>query len=174
MRRPRLLASDHDPEVRRHLPLLIGGRFSSNLLLRFPAPFLGVIAAGLGTSVGVMGVALSAGEFAGLAAPAVGRAADRRGARTAMGVGLSLVTTGALLAAGAPGVVVFALAMVVVQLSKPASTRRPPRGSPTGCRSAGGRRSPGWSRPPGRWPCSSASPCSAWSSTGSGGGGATW
>ena len=118
MRRPRLLAADHDPEVRRHLPLLIGGRFSSNLLLRYPAPFLGVIAGGLGTSVGVMGVALSAGEFAGLAAPAVGRAADRKGARTAMGVGLSLVTTGALLAAGAPGVVVFAVAMVVVQLSK--------------------------------------------------------
>jgi MFS transporter, DHA1 family, inner membrane transport protein len=117
-RRPRLLAADHDPEVRRHLPLLIGGRFSSNLLLRFPAPFLGVIAAGLGTSVGVMGVALSAGEFAGLAAPAVGRAADRRGARTAMSVGLALVTGGALLAAGAPGVVVFAVAMVVVQLSK--------------------------------------------------------
>ena len=117
-RRPRLLAADHDPEVRRHLPLLIGGRFSSNLLLRFPAPFLGVIAAGLGTSVGVMGVALSAGEFAGLAAPAVGRAADRRGARAAMSVGLGLVTAGALLAAGAPGVVVFALAMVVVQLSK--------------------------------------------------------
>jgi MFS transporter, DHA1 family, inner membrane transport protein len=116
--RPRLLAADHDPEVRRHLPLLIGGRFSSNLLLRYPAPFLGVIAGGLGTSVGVMGVALSAGEFAGLAAPAVGRAADRKGARTAMGVGLSLVTTGALLAAGAPGVVVFAVAMVVVQLSK--------------------------------------------------------
>lgn len=118
MRRPRILADDHDPEVRRHLPLLIGGRFSSNLLLRFPAPFLGVIAAGLGTSVGVMGLALSAGEFAGLAAPAVGRAADRRGARTAMSVGLSLVTVGALLAAAAPVVVVFALAMVVVQLSK--------------------------------------------------------
>ena len=115
---PRILAADHDPEVRRHLPLLIGGRFSSNLLLRFPAPFLGVIAAGLGTSVGVMGVALSVGEFAGLAAPAVGRAADRRGARTAMSVGLALVTAGALLAAGAPGVVVFALALVVVQLSK--------------------------------------------------------
>jgi DHA1 family inner membrane transport protein len=63
-------------------------------------------------------VALSAGEFAGLAAPAVGRAADRRGARTAMSVGLALVTVGALLAAAAPVVVVFAMAMVVVQLSK--------------------------------------------------------
>ncbi len=118
MARPRILAADHDPEVRRHLPLLIGGRFSSNLLLRYPAPFLGVIATGLGTSVGVMGLALSAGEFAGLAAPAVGRAADRRGARTAMSVGLSLVTVGALMAAAAPVVVVFAVAMVVVQLSK--------------------------------------------------------
>lgn len=117
-RRPHLLAPDHDPEVRRHLPLLIGGRFSSNLLLRFPAPFLGVIAAGLGTSVGAMGIALSAGEFAGLAAPAVGRAADRKGARTAMALGLALVTGGALLAAGAPGVVVFAVAMAVIQLSK--------------------------------------------------------
>jgi len=39
--RPRLLAADHDPEVRRHLPLLIGGRFSSNLLLRYPAPSSG-------------------------------------------------------------------------------------------------------------------------------------
>jgi DHA1 family inner membrane transport protein len=117
-RRVRILAADHDPEVRRHLPLLIGGRFASNLLLRYPAPFLGVIAAGFGTSVGTMGVALSAGEFAGLAAPAVGRAADRRGARTAMSVGLALVTVGALLAAAAPVVVVFAMAMVVVQLSK--------------------------------------------------------
>jgi predicted MFS family arabinose efflux permease len=116
--RPRLLSSDHDPEVRRHLPLLIGGRFSSNLLVRFPAPFLGAIAGGLGTSVGVMGVALSAGEFAGLAAPAVGRVADRKGARAAMSVGLALISAGALLAAGAPGVVVFAVAMVVVQLSK--------------------------------------------------------
>ena len=115
---PRILAADHDPEVRRHLPLLIGGRFSSNLLLRFTAPFLGVIAAGLGTSVGVMGVAMSAGEFAGLGAPAVGRAADRRGARTAMSVGLALVTVGGLLAAAAPVVVVFTVAMVVIQLSK--------------------------------------------------------
>ena len=64
-RRIRILAADHDPEVRRHLPLLVGGRFASNLLLRFPAPFLGVIAAGFGTSVGTMGLALSAGEFAG-------------------------------------------------------------------------------------------------------------
>jgi predicted MFS family arabinose efflux permease len=113
-----LLATDHHPEVRRHLPLLIAGRFSSNLLLRFPAPFLGVIAAGLDSSVAAMGLALGAGELAGLAAPAVGRAADRRGARTAMSVGLALVAAGALLAGAAPVVVVFAAAMVVVQLSK--------------------------------------------------------
>ncbi len=115
---PRLIARDHHPEVQEHLPLLLGGRFSSNLLLRYPAPFLGVIASGLGTTVGVMGLALSAGEFAGLGAPAVGRAADRRGPRLAMGVGLGLCTVGALGAAAAPVVIVFALAMVVIQLSK--------------------------------------------------------
>ncbi len=109
---------DHDPEVRRHLPLLIGGRFSSNLLLRFPAPFLGVIAGGLGTSVGVMGLALSAGEFAGLGAPAVGRAADRRGPRLAMGVGLGLVHGRCAARRRRARGVVFAVAMVVVQLSK--------------------------------------------------------
>jgi len=118
VRRPHLLAPDHHPEVRRHLPLLVGGRFASNLALRFPAPFLGVIAAGLGTSVGAMGLALSVGEFAGLAAPAVGRAADRRGARTAMSVGLGLLAVALLTAAVAPAVAVFAGAMVVVQLAK--------------------------------------------------------
>lgn len=117
---PRLVAEDHDPEVRQHLPLLMGGRFSSNLLLRFPAPFLAVIGNGLGVSLGVMGVALSVGEFAGLLSPLAGRAADRHGARAAMVAGLGLLALAGLLAAGAPVVAWFAGALVLVTLAKTA------------------------------------------------------
>ena len=115
---PRLL-DDATPEVRRAVPLLTAVRLSANTLYRFTPPFLTTIARGLGVSLDQMGVALSVSELAGLGTPVAGRAIDRSSRRVAMVMGLTLMGGAATLAALAPNVVVFAIALSAIALGKP-------------------------------------------------------
>jgi predicted MFS family arabinose efflux permease len=72
-------------------------RFVSNVAYRFAAPFLAIIATGLGVSMGQIGVAIAASELVALSAPVIGRVVDGVARRTAMLVGLAVVALGALL-----------------------------------------------------------------------------
>ncbi|MDY7103914.1 MAG: MFS transporter [Actinomycetota bacterium] len=53
------------------------GRFVTNIAIRFVYSFLPVLARGLGTSVGTLGIVLSARDLTGLTSPLVGRHVDR-------------------------------------------------------------------------------------------------
>ncbi len=109
---------DQPAEVRRTVPVLIGARLAGNATYRYTAPFLAVIGTGLGVSLATMGLAVSVGELAGIGAPALGRAIDRSDRRMAMVLGLVGVAGAAILAAVSPSVWVFALALVMLTLSK--------------------------------------------------------
>lgn len=106
------------PEARRALPLLILGRFASNVGVRFPFSFIAPLARGLGVSVDTMGLVLGLRELTGLAAPALGRRSDA-GARHRM-LAAGLAGCGAAMALGAlsPGLVAMAVAMVAFGLGK--------------------------------------------------------
>ena len=56
-----LLDDSYAPEVRANVGLLAFARFAGNTVYRFAAPFLATIAAGLGVSLGRIGVALAIG-----------------------------------------------------------------------------------------------------------------
>jgi len=107
-------------EVRRGLPILIAGRFGSNVAFRFVYPFLPAIARGLGVSLEAAGAALSIRELSGLTAPAVGRLIDRGRRRAAMVVGLAAAGASLLVTAASPGIVAFAVGMVAFGVAKTA------------------------------------------------------
>lgn len=106
------------PEVRRGLPLLVGGRFASNIGYRFVYPFLPAIARGLGVSIETVGVALSVRELSGLAAPAVGRFIDAGRRRAGMVLGLLAAGISLTLTAASPGVVAFAVGIAAFSVAK--------------------------------------------------------
>lgn len=93
-------------------------KFLTNVSFRMVFPFLPRIAEGLGVSLTALGTALAIRELIGLANPALGRSADRRGHRPAMvvamlGLGLALVLQGV-----SGGLVLFTIALVGVSLTK--------------------------------------------------------
>ena len=106
-----LLDHDEDPEVRRALGLLTVGRLTSNSGYRFAPPFLAVIAGDLDVSLATLGAVVAVSELAGLAAPAIGRLADRLDRRHALIGGLLGVAAGSALAGAAPHPVVLAVAL---------------------------------------------------------------
>lgn len=114
----RALPADAGVAVREHIVLLTTARLLLNSVYRFGPPFLATIAAGLGVSLARAGVALSVAELLGLASPAVGRAVDRMPRRTSMSLGLLGVAGGAVVAATAPALPVFALGVAVLSVSK--------------------------------------------------------
>lgn len=114
----RALPADAGVAVREHIVLLTAARLLLNSVYRFGPPFLATIAAGLGVSLARAGVALSVAELLGLASPAVGRAVDRMPRRTSMSLGLLGVAGGAVVAATAPALPVFALGVAVLSVSK--------------------------------------------------------
>lgn len=99
------------PEVRRGLPVLVGGRFAGNVGIRFAYPFLPAIARGLGISADTAGLALTIRELSGLAAPAAGRAIDRGRRRAGLLVGLVGCAAGLALAGAASGFFWFTVAV---------------------------------------------------------------
>lgn len=112
------LDGDLPDEVRTRVPVLMLARLVGNAAFRFPVPFLGVIARGLGVPLTTMGAAASAGEFTGLLAPWFGRRVDRSRRVTAMTVGMAIVVTGAVLASASPGPAMLAVAFVLISLGK--------------------------------------------------------
>ena len=113
-----LLAGEEAPEVRRNVGLLTTARLFANTCYRFAPPFLATIARGLDVSLDDVGVALAVAELAGLSAPVSARFVDRVSRRTSMWAGLVGVAAGTALAAGSSGVVMFAVALVVLGQSK--------------------------------------------------------
>jgi len=114
----RFVDADNAPVVVRNLDRLAWGRLVSNACYRFAPPFVAVIARGFDVSVGQMGVALMIGEFAGLLSPFIGRRVDRANRVSAMAFGMSALFVGVVLAAVAPGIVVFTAAMFLLSAAK--------------------------------------------------------
>jgi MFS transporter, DHA1 family, inner membrane transport protein len=114
----RVLHADEHPEVRDDVLLLTVARLVANGTLRYTAPFLPAIGRGLGVPLTSLGVAVTAGELAGLTAPLAGRRVDRTAPRTAMTVALALVALGALVAGVSPGVGALAVGLFLVSAGK--------------------------------------------------------
>lgn len=110
----RVLDDSYAPEVRRDLTAFAAARTTSNAAYRFVAPFIATIARGLHVTVADIGVAIAVSELGGLASPMIGRFVDRLGARRAVAIGLVAVVTGTCLAAGSQGVVMLAVALVII------------------------------------------------------------
>ena len=94
------------------------GKWLSNVAFRLVFPFLPRIASGLGVSLGAMGTALAVREFAGLASPSLGRAADRRGHGRAMVVGLAGLSLALVLQGTSSGLILFTVGLVALSLTK--------------------------------------------------------
>ena len=94
------------------------GKWLSNVAFRLVFPFLPRIAAGLGVSLSAMGTALAVREVAGLANPALGRAADRRGHGRAMVTGLIGLSLALLLHGVSTGLVVFTIGLIALSFAK--------------------------------------------------------
>src|SRR5690349_2768201 len=114
----RVLGEEHAEATRRAVPALAGSRLSANLTIRYMPPFLRSIARGMHTTIGTVGLALSCGELAGLSAPSIGRAVDRRSRRHAMALGMSLLSITSLLAAVSPSVGFLALAAFCIMSAR--------------------------------------------------------
>lgn len=93
-------------------------RLVGTVSLRFAYPFLPAIADGLGVSIGAVGLALAAGEGAGLLAPLVGRRLDRIGRRRGMTDGLVIGAVGCAIAAVAPGALAFGVGLFAVAVGR--------------------------------------------------------
>lgn len=93
-------------------------RLVGTVSLRFAYPFLPGIADGLGVSIGAVGLALAAGEGAGLLAPLVGRRLDRIGRRRGMTDGLVIGAVGCAVATAAPGAVAFGVGLFAVAVGR--------------------------------------------------------
>jgi len=114
----RFLDDSFAPEVRSGVTTLTVARLSANSCYRYSAPFLATIARGLDVSLEQVGVALAIAELGGLLSPLIARLVDRWGQRASLVGGLLAMASGATLAAGSHGVVMFALALVVLSQGK--------------------------------------------------------
>jgi predicted MFS family arabinose efflux permease len=114
----RALDDSHAPEVRRHLTELTVSRMVGSACYRYTAPFVATIARGLDVSLQDIGVAIAIVELFGLLSPLIGRVVDRMSRRMAMTCGLIGVAVGAALAAATTGLVMFTIALIVINQSK--------------------------------------------------------
>ena len=84
--------------------------------VQFWSPFLSIVAAGMGTSVVVMGRLVSLRSAMGMSAPLMGLLSDRIGYRRAIRLSLTLAAAGILLVGISPNLWVAALGMAVMGL----------------------------------------------------------
>lgn len=89
------------------------GRLIVNMAIRFVYSFLPVLARGLGTSVGTLGLVLSARDLTGLAGPFVGRRVDRGDTRRWLLTALGATAVASVVCA-VGGLVGFAVGQLVV------------------------------------------------------------
>lgn len=113
-----VLGTDMPAAIRRDVGLLTTARLAANACYRFAPPFLATIARGTDVSLEDIGIALAVAEVAGLLSPLTARLVDRLTRRRALVVGLVGVAAGTVLAAASTGLVVFAVALVVLSQSK--------------------------------------------------------
>ena len=93
-------------------------RLVGTVSLRYPYPFLPVIADGLDAGIGAVGVGVACGEVAGFLTPALGRRLDRIGRRRGMADGLVVAALGCAIVSVAPSVVGFGAGMFVVAIGR--------------------------------------------------------
>lgn len=110
----RVLDDSYAPEVRRNLTAFATARMTSNACYRFVGPFIATIARGLDVKLTDIGVAIAVSELFGLASPVIGHVVDRLGVRRAVAVGMGAAIVGTGLAAASQGVVMFAVALVLL------------------------------------------------------------
>ncbi|HEX8991365.1 MAG TPA: MFS transporter [Anaerolineales bacterium] len=89
-----------------------------NTMHRMVYPFLTVFARGLGVDVQAISFALAARNLAGILGPAFGPVADVRGRKFVMLTGVLIFTVGVGIVAIHPGLVTFAVALILAILSK--------------------------------------------------------
>jgi predicted MFS family arabinose efflux permease len=112
------VGDEDEPEVRNNVGALTVARLTANACYRFAPPFLATISRGIDVSLDEIGIALATAELAGLISPLTARGVDRLSRRTAMVGGLVGVAAGTALAASSHGLVMFAVALVVLAQSK--------------------------------------------------------
>jgi MFS transporter, DHA1 family, inner membrane transport protein len=110
--------SDDQSEVRRAVPVITGARLVSNSAIRFTPPFISPIAHSLGVPIERVGLALSAAEIGGFAAPAIGGRLDRASRRDAMVLALFLIAVGTAVAAISPHLLLFGVALLGIGVAK--------------------------------------------------------
>ncbi len=90
------------PEVRRALPALVTQRWLTNIGVRVLFTFLPNFARGTGLTIEEMGQVLTLRDLTGLAAPAMGRVADRRGTGPVMAITSTIAGFGLLFSVFSP------------------------------------------------------------------------
>lgn len=93
---------DYQPQVRNALPALVAQRWISNVGVRMMFTFLPAVATGSGLSIPEIGRLLTLRDLTGLAAPALGRTKERRGARIILLLGGLAAAVGLLLSVLSP------------------------------------------------------------------------
>lgn len=114
----RILDDSYPAVVRRVIVPLTVARLTTNAVYRFAPPFLATIARGLDVDLADLGVALALTEAAGLASPVIGRLIDRVPRRRSMAGGLAGIAAGATVAGVSAGIVMFAIGLLLLALSK--------------------------------------------------------
>ncbi len=89
-----------------------------NTMHRMVYPFLTIFARGLGVDVTALSFALAGRNLIGVIGPLFGPVADMRGRKFVMLIGVACFTTGVALVAILPGLVTFAVALMLAILSK--------------------------------------------------------
>ncbi|MCU1394672.1 MAG: transporter [Ilumatobacteraceae bacterium] len=112
------LDETYSDEVRSSLLPLTVAKIAANSAFRFAAPFVATIASGLHVSLASVGGAIALGEFVGLSAPLVTRAARPFQRRSAMTIGLLGMALGASISAVSRSIVVFGVGLVILAVSK--------------------------------------------------------
>ena len=116
----RSLDESFAPEIKRNVSAVVIARLVANACYRFAPPFLAIIAKSFDVSLSQIGVAIFVSELTGFASPFLGRVVDRLSHRNAMVLGLLGTGIGCTIAAAAPNVVVFAIGVTFLGLTKQA------------------------------------------------------
>lgn len=114
----RSLDDSYPEPIRRNVTAVMVARLGANAVSRYLAPFLAVVASGLGVSIGAVGVAITVSELCGLLSPVIGRIVDGTSRRRAMTVGLVGVAFGAIVIASSASVLQLAVGLAVVSIFK--------------------------------------------------------
>ncbi len=109
---------DHHPSPYIQLPLITAIRVLFNTTYRMAYPFLGVFARGLGADLTAMSLTLTARSVVGGAAPLFVSAAERRGRKFGMLLGVGMLIGGTALVSLRPTFLSLAIALTVTTLGK--------------------------------------------------------